>query len=131
MNAKKVVKYWLEGAERSFDTAQYLFKGKRYSDALFFCHLALEKILKGLVVQKTKKQAPYIHDLTRLAQDAGLGLDVKQQFHLKEISTFNLKARYSPVKYDFYKKVSREYAQRYLKITKEFYLWLKKNCPQK
>ncbi|PIU75173.1 MAG: hypothetical protein COS76_02160 [Candidatus Portnoybacteria bacterium CG06_land_8_20_14_3_00_39_12] len=28
-----------------------MFQGKKYADCLFFCHLTIEKILKGLVVR--------------------------------------------------------------------------------
>lgn len=51
-----------------------LFKIKRYSDSLFFGHIVLEKILKALVVQKTKNQAPYSHDLIRLQETVKLEL---------------------------------------------------------
>lgn len=49
-----IIKYWKTGANESFVTMQYLYKGQRYSDCLFFGHLTLEKILKALVVLETK-----------------------------------------------------------------------------
>ncbi len=125
MNVKKIIKYWLEGAERSYDTAKYLFKGKRYSDALFFCHLTLEKVLKGLVVQKTKTQAPYTHDLEKLAFLTALEFTKTQRKNLKVITDFNLSCRYDNFKYAFYKKCTQGYTEEYFKIFERLYLWLK------
>ncbi|PIZ01270.1 DNA-binding protein, partial [bacterium (Candidatus Gribaldobacteria) CG_4_10_14_0_8_um_filter_33_9] len=65
-NVKKIVEYWRKTAEYDYKTMVFLFKGKEYSNSLFFGHIVLEKILKALVVQRTKEQAPYIHDLVRL-----------------------------------------------------------------
>ncbi|OGF21124.1 hypothetical protein A2Y83_02690 [Candidatus Falkowbacteria bacterium RBG_13_39_14] len=65
---KKIVKYWRETAEHDYATMLGLFRIKRYSESFFFGHIILEKILKALVVQKTKEHAPYIHNLSRLAE---------------------------------------------------------------
>ncbi len=46
----RTVKYWLSGARYDIKTAVTLLMGKRYPYALFFGHLALEKVLKALVV---------------------------------------------------------------------------------
>lgn len=36
INAKKVINYWEKSAEQDYETAKFLFKGKRYSACLFF-----------------------------------------------------------------------------------------------
>ena len=54
-DVKKIVKYWQKTAEHDFETMLYLFKGKKYSESLFFGHIVLEKILKGLVVKKNQR----------------------------------------------------------------------------
>ena len=71
---KNIVEYWQKTAKRDYKTMIGLFKIKRYPESLFFGHIALEKILKGLVVKKTEKQAPYTHDLLRLQELAELRL---------------------------------------------------------
>ena len=68
INVKKVVEYWQVTAKRDYETMLGLFKMKRYPESLFYGHIVLEKILKGLVVKETKKEAPYIHNLTKLAE---------------------------------------------------------------
>ena len=63
---KNTIEYWLETAKHDYQTMEYLFKGKKYSESLFFGHIVLEKILKALVVNETRKQAPYTHNLVEL-----------------------------------------------------------------
>ena len=53
-NVKKLTKYWQIIAERDYETMLGLFKIKRYPESLFFGHIVLEKILKGLVVAEIK-----------------------------------------------------------------------------
>lgn len=131
IDIKKVVEYWKREAAQSFETSQYLYRGKRYSDCLFFCHLTLEKILKGLLVEKTKKHAPYIHELDSLAEVTKLDLSDEQLQNLKIITTFNIQARYDNIKFSFHKRCTSDYTKKYLEITHQLYLWLKKQFPKK
>jgi len=72
MNVKKLQNYWFAGYKDAFLTAEKLYETKRYHHALFFGHLALEKILKAVVDKQTKEQAAATHDLVKLARDTGL-----------------------------------------------------------
>ena len=123
---QKQINYWKQSAQKNFSAAQTLFDGKHYDGSLFFCHLSLEKYLKGLVVEKTKKAAPYIHDLTKLAELAGLNLTDEQIKIFRIITTFNIAGRYPEIKHDFYKRCTKEYTAEYLQITKKLLVWLKK-----
>lgn len=109
------IKFWIESSVDTFDTAQRLFKAKKYHHCLFFVHLAIEKILKGLHVYKNNKSAPLIHDLVRLAEKCKIKLTKREKIQLAEISTFNLSARYDDYKFKFYKKATKEYASKWLK----------------
>lgn len=70
----KTIRYWQEGAQRALETMTALFEKEKYPESLFFGHLALEKILKALVVQITQEHAPYTHDLQLLANKIRLKL---------------------------------------------------------
>ena len=66
----KTVQYWKEGAAYDLETGKSLLESRRFPYALFFGHLALEKILKPLLVKTTKDHAPFTHSLTFLASGA-------------------------------------------------------------
>ena len=126
MTERDLEKYWRDTAKDSLDTAEGLFKLKRYHHALFFCHLSLEKILKGLVFVKTGQHALPIHDLVKLSHQAKLPLNNSQIDELSEIATFNVAARYDNIKRDFYHKATEDFATVWLNKTKEIFLWLTK-----
>ena len=61
----------------------------KVSFALFFGHLAIEKVLKALYALRLKERAPPIHNLHRLAQAIGLDLDDERTEALLRITAFN------------------------------------------
>lgn len=115
------VDYWKSSSKDDLDTADKLFASKKYHHSLFFVHLSLEKILKALFVTKKKEPAPPVHDLIRLVEKSIIKIDKKILLQLAEISTFNIAARYDDYKFKFYKKATKEYAEKWLKIGKKLY----------
>lgn len=113
-NIQHIIEYWEKTAARDIETTQALLKTKRYAEALFFGHLALEKILKALVVKETKTHAPYIHDLVRLQALAKLDLPRTTVHILNVVNDFNIRARYPEYKLQFYKRCTRPYTLKYL-----------------
>jgi len=67
----KTVDYWVESAAYDFEAGKNLLASKKFPYALFFAHLAIEKILKAIVVKFTREHAPYTHSLVLLAKNAG------------------------------------------------------------
>ena len=100
-------------------------QAKRYADALFFCHLTLEALLKAAVVAKTGEYPPHQHDLVDLARRASVVLDEKKTKELAEITTFNIRARYDDYKLSFYRKATKEYAASYVAITSQLRTWIR------
>lgn len=128
---KRQIEYWRASGERNWSTAQFLFKGKRYDACLFFCHLTIEKMLKGLVVKNAKRAVPYTHDLAELANIAKVNFDAEQIKNLRIITGFNISGRYDNEKFSFYKRCTKPYADKYFLLSKQFYLWLKKEYLKK
>jgi hypothetical protein len=93
--------------------------------------LALEKLIKGLVVVRTKQAAPYSHNLSALADLAGIQLSRKQLNELRIITTFNIAGRYDDDKETFYQRCTKQYGSQYLTISKQLYSWLKEQYPEK
>ena len=114
IDIKKIVGYWQKTAKRDYETMLGLFRIKRYPESLFYGHIVLEKILKALVVQETKEQAPYIHDLVRLQKIVKLELSKEEISFLNKVNDFNIRARYPEYKLQFYKRCTKEYAKNYL-----------------
>lgn len=115
------VNYWKESAKRDYQTMLGLFRIKRYSDSLFYGHIVLEKILKALVVKKTKEIAPRAHDLNALAEAAGLKISKEDAEFLKIVTRFNIKTRYPDFKLSFYKSCDLNYTKNNLARIKMFY----------
>lgn len=127
MTAQDASKFWREGADDAIETAQSLMDAKRYQHALFFCHLAIEKMLKAKIVVATHEPPLPIHELRKLAKYAQLTLTTQQEEQLKEIERFNIAARYDDYKHSFYKKATKNYAETWMKNSKDIYIWLTKH----
>ena len=128
MDSSERIKFqdqWLKSAQEDLETAQELFGLKRFSACLFFCHLAVEKVLKALCIKTNDTSPPPIHNLVKLAADAKIEVDTVQEGDLKEITTFNVEARYDIHKLRLYKKATESFTQKYLQITQELFNFFK------
>jgi HEPN domain-containing protein len=125
IDIEKIITHWISRSDQDFDTLLNLYKTKDYHWALFIGHLVIERLLKALIVKKTRNHAPLTHDLRRLAKLAELDLDADQKRYLDTITTFNLNARYDDYKKDFYKKCSAEYAEEWIINIETLRGWIK------
>ncbi len=125
MDLQKVIDFWIEEAEESLQVAYHLFEKRDYSYALFFGHLAIEKILKAVHVARKGEHAPYLHNLEKLAVLSDIALTAEQKMLLIQITNFNLEARYPDQKRSFRKKCTEEFTQRMLNKIDEVFQWLK------
>ncbi|HEX9722305.1 MAG TPA: HEPN domain-containing protein [Candidatus Paceibacterota bacterium] len=129
---QKQIEWWRESSEKDFEVAKVLFGQKYYSHSLVLCHLCLEKILKATVMKHTGKEAPFIHDLRRLAEIAEIPMSEEQQELFDIISNFHIVGRYPDQKFEFYKEYnSRDKAQEYINHTQHLYSWLQKEFQKK
>ncbi|MBT3878979.1 MAG: HEPN domain-containing protein [Candidatus Scalindua sp.] len=120
------IKYWLESAQHDLESAKTIFNSKRYDWCLFVGHLALEKILKAIFVERNdNKMPPKMHNLVRLAELSGIELDKDQKFNLDKINDFNIQIRYPDYKLEFYKRCSAEFTSEYFGKIEEFYKWFR------
>ncbi len=122
---EKTVFYWLEGAEYDFGVADAMFQAGKYPYALFLGHLALEKLLKALVVKNTRSHAPITHSLSLLAEKARLPIPETTLIKLREFMEFHFEARYPRQEMVFYAKCTKDYTTEKLNEIKEVYKWLK------
>ena len=121
---KKISSYWQKTAEHDYETMCGLFKIKRHSEALFFGHIVLEKILKALVVNKTEKHAPYTHDLVKLLSISEIKLSKEDVDFLDEMNNYNLQTRYPDYKLGIYKLCTKEFTKKRIDRLKKIYMLL-------
>lgn len=120
MTKEEVIKFWKAASDKDWGFSQELFVGGKRGDyALFFTHLSLEKLLKALHYSRKETHPLAIHDLVELAKRADLKVDQELEKRLKEITTFNLAARYDDYKFSFYKKANKQYTETWINIAKE------------
>ncbi len=123
MTPEEHISYWISASDMDFRTMENLFKSKDYPWVLFMGHLVIEKLLKAYFVKTVDSNPPRIHNLLRLAEKTNLSLSDEQKDQL--VTTFNLNTRYPDYKFEFYKKCTRGFTSRNLKIIKELRRWLK------
>lgn len=116
--------YWKEGAQKDRQVAREMVESKHNDWALFIWHLVIEKLFKGLLV-KEEKEVVFTHNLFRLATELEEA-DPSEKYldWLKEITTFNIEARYNSYKLEFYKKATDEYTKQWVARCEEVYQWL-------
>ena len=115
------VQAWKTSAADSWDTAKKLIEAKKYAHCLFFVHLALEKLVKGLHQHLRHEPALPLHNLYKLAINAGLEINSELEKELNEISTFNVSARYDDYKRSFYEKADESYAKEWFDRGRKIY----------
>jgi HEPN domain-containing protein len=126
MTKEEHITYWCESAQHDLEAAESMFESGRYDWCLFVAHLALEKIIKAIFVDRNDNNIPpKIHNLVRLAELSKIELSDEQKFILDKINDFNIQARYPDYKLEFYKRCTKEYTTEYFDKIKEFYRWFK------
>ena len=69
---EKRTEEWFKQSDYDMDTAIYMHKGGRHIYAVFMCHLAVEKALKGVYYEKRREMPPKSHNLIYLFNEIGV-----------------------------------------------------------
>ena len=125
LDVEKVKSFWIEEAAESLRVAEHLVEKEDFSYALFFGHLALEKMMKGVCVKKRKEHAPPVHNLVRLAGVAGIELDDETEKALIMITGFNIESRYPDFKRSFRTKCTQAFTTEQMSEIKRIFEWLR------
>lgn len=111
MTHKQIVDHWLKSSKKDWQFSQELFQTKKFDYSLFFAHLALEKLLKGIYIKKYNRAHPITHNLSKLAKTIEVDLSLTEIKQLDEISRYNIAARYDNIKLQFYKQATPSYTK--------------------
>ena len=127
---KEITKKWFEFADKDLKNAKILFKNKSYEGCIWHCHQALEKYLKGTIVE-SEKLLRKTHDLATLLKDTGLNFPKNILQFSEELNAYYQPSRYpdtaliNPLSY------KRPTADKFLKLTEITIKWLKFQLRQK
>ncbi|HUW64589.1 MAG TPA: HEPN domain-containing protein [Spirochaetia bacterium] len=87
-------KEWLRQAKENLKDARAMLRTRRYVFADFACHLAVEKALKAVIVERTGAPPPRRHNLIELAGVGQAPLTQIQTEFIAELNMAALGARY-------------------------------------
>lgn len=126
MSKKQMITSFIFKSEKDVKTAEDLLKSGHFDWCLFIWHLAIEKLLKAKIISHNK-EIVFTHNLARLARDAEINISDKLENELKEITSFNVAARYDDYKLTFYKKAGTVYTEKWVLICRRIYNFIKKS----
>lgn len=123
MNQNEIIRNLIVKAEHDRVTAKDLFNLGHYDWCLFIWHLAIEKVLKAHLLHEGK-EIIFVHDLVRLAKQTNLSFSEEVIDKLREITTYNLEARYDDYKLSFYKKADKDYTAKWIIVCEYIYTFI-------
>lgn len=116
---------WFRQADYDADTAECMFKAGRHFYAIFMCHLAVEKALKGIIHQRTGLPPPRGHHLVALSKQAGLSPPAKIAKFLATLNEVDVTTRYPETLENLAKTYPEERVNEMMKGTGEVVRWIK------
>ena len=126
--AKQHVDYWLKGSAEAMKTMRDLLGKKNRTYAMFFGHLAIEKMLKAVCAVRripVPTAGARGHDLVYIAGRCGLTLTPQETIELITIKVFNIEARYDDYKQRFHVLCTPQYVKTWTEIITKWYKDLK------
>lgn len=91
---KARTRQWLDMAHYDLRAAKHTFDTRTYSYVIFFCHLTIEKMLKGCITEFAIGFPPLTHDLNQLARLAMLKFPDEMAHFVAETSQKSVPACY-------------------------------------
>jgi HEPN domain-containing protein len=127
LNLERGVINWIKSSDYDIKTAEHMFRAGRYIYVLFMCHLSVEKLLKALYEGVLKKVPPKTHNLIYLSSAVDLEIPENHLRLLESLNDLSIVTRYPEDIDHLIKSFKRQRVEEYLKRTKEFLKWLKRD----
>lgn len=114
-------------SDYDLETAAAMLEKRRYLYVGFMAHQCIEKILKAYYISKIDDEPPFIHDLWRLIEKAGMKPRFQEQFAeiIDELQPLNIEARYPRDKQALLDYLTSDYCSKLIERTKEVQDWIK------
>lgn len=91
---KLLTKEWLVQAQYDLQTARVMLKTGRYLYVAFMCQQAIEKLIKGIIQEKTDRTPPYSHRFDALLSVIELPVDFEKKAFLGLLTRYYINCRY-------------------------------------
>ena len=85
---------YLISSEYDFTTARHMLNTGRHVYVVFMCHIAIEKLLKAIVAEKTDRVPPKTHNLIYLIKLADLAIPQDLFDFIAKINNASVVTRY-------------------------------------
>ena len=132
MDRKDLVQAWLDQVHEDISAAECLLQGGHGLYVAFFCHQALEKVLKAYYLATHDDDPPYIHSHGRLLDICGLTDELPPE-NLRFIDfmvPMYIKARYPQQKLVAARLLDKETCLYIIDKTKELTQWIEEHLPE-
>ena len=126
----KKVEGWIDGAEESLAIAKQQLDSGRHLWAIFFCHLAIEKMLKAAVMHKTGQLAPKTHHLLHLLKLTELCPADETLAFLRRVNMLSVPTRYPEDQSDIGRAFNQSRTRDFLDKTIEAIRWIRESMRQ-
>jgi HEPN domain-containing protein len=124
---KKTTLNWIASAKYDFESAQHMFNTKRYIHVIFFCHLAIEKMLKAIIAESQDRHPPYTHDLYELIRRANLAIPKAYQPTIAKLNQLSVVTRYPEDLEQLVASYPRSVVQEFLRQSRAILKWLERD----
>ena len=126
MTKEEKVAYWLDIADYDMETAEAMYKTKRWLYVGFMCHQVLEKTLKAYWCSSQESDPPYVHNLVRLAENSGIleEMTEEQRLFLDMMMPMNIEARYPSYKSALARELNETVCGQIIERTKNLKQWI-------
>ena len=122
---EKRTEEWLRQSDYDMDTALYMYEGGRFIYAVFMCHLAVEKTLKGLYYEKRREIPPKSHNLIYLLNEIGIKPPREPGKFIVKLNAASIPTRYPESLANLQGIYSRVVVKDILSKGKELVTWIK------
>lgn len=119
---------WLKLAERDLSFAEEIYLNSNFrSYSPHYCHQAIEKLLKAIIVLKSDDSPPYIHNLVKLANLTGIVLSKEQKDALASLNPHYIGTKYPEDIAKMFRLYGKNKVAEIYQETKKLFKWLKQN----
>jgi HEPN domain-containing protein len=128
MNVNEKINYWLELSLDDLDSAEIMLSKNKFLQSGFYCHQAVEKIIKRYFWFINNDEPPYTHNLNKLSEKSGLTEKLNEEFIklIDVLMPLNIEARYPDNKREIMKHLDSEKTSRIYAGTRDLVEWIQK-----